>query len=332
MPTSDPTSCCSCGAALRPGAALCDLCGTPVGHILDPTAVPVRLGTEAEHAVEAAERADAATPTDSMTCASCGHLNPAGARFCNACGTPLMALSGRHAVPAPPPAAEEETKGERPPSDVGRQAMMFVGTAIGIVVALYALTVVFGDRRAAPPPEASVAGTATPPATGTAATTPLPEGGPSPLPDPQQAQADAFEAQGDAAGFFESARFYLTAAFQEQESNPEASRLWAHEAVTRLERSLELNEDPDVRIALAEAAGFEGVDPMRPIREAQAVLAADSTHPGANLFIGQRRLMIGRTDQAQEAFETVIANTEPGDPARATAESALEIIATRSAP
>lgn len=332
MPTTPPRACRSCGAALSADASRCDLCGTPVGDTLDPTheppdPAPVSVPRVKEAAAPDPNAADLNRTEHDRTCAACGHENPSGARFCNACGRPLVATVSQPAPSLPP--ADEAPSGERPPSDVGRQAMTFVGGALGIVVVLYALTVFLGRRDSGedlvPAPNPSEA------AAGTAAAVPLPTGDAPPLPDPtQQAQADAFEAQDTAEGFFESARYYLTAAFQQQEENPEASRLWAHEAVNRLEQSLALEENPDVRIALAEAAAFEGVDPMRPIQEAQAVLATDPAHPGANLFIGQRRLMIGRVDQAREAFQTVIDNTQPGDPARQSAESALAMIATRT--
>ncbi|MEM1055883.1 MAG: zinc-ribbon domain-containing protein [Bacteroidota bacterium] len=257
-------------------------------------------------------------------CTACGHENPIDARFCNACGT---ALPASVVAPARPPVPA--SSGERPPSDVGKRAMVFVGGALGMVVALYALTAFLGDRSA--PVETPAEPTAA--TAGTAAAVPLPPGDTPPLPGPTaQSEADAFEAQNTPDGFYEAARYYLTASYENQEGQPEASRQWAHEAVGLLERSLELDENPDVRIALAEAAAFEGVDPMRPVQEAQAVLTVDPTHPGANLFIGQRRLMIGRVEAAREAFEIVVENSEPGDPARESAESALAMIASQTVP
>lgn len=311
MSTPVPSACPSCGAALSPASDRCDLCGT--SPTADAARQPVPV-TPAPHA------------SALITCPTCGHENPAGARFCNECGT---ALGAKPTGPAVSPPSAGDTSGDRPPSDVGKRAVLFVGAAIGVVLALYALTALVGGRETtldeAPNTSATPAGTA--------AAVALPEGDAPPLPAPTaQSQADAFEAEETAEGYYESARYYLTAAYENQQSNPEASRLWAHEAVVRLEQSLEATDNPDVRVALAEATAFEGVDPMRPIQEAQAVLDADPTHPGANLFMGQRRLMIGRVEQAREAFETVIANTEAGDPARASAESALAMIASQTVP
>ena len=262
-----------------------------------------------------------------LVCPTCGHANSPEALFCNQCATPLAEAVPAQ-VPSPPPATQEAASGERPPSDVGKRAVTFVGAAIAAVIGLYALTAFFGDRGATPEPEpnteavpAGVAGAAE------ATMNPLPEGPVPPLPGAtMQQQASALEAQGTASGYYEAARYYLTAAFQSQQEAPDSSRLWASRAVALLEQSLEAEDNPNVRVALAEALVFEGVNPMRPIQEAQAVLATNAGHPGANLFIGQRRLMIGRTDQAREAFETVIANTQPGEDARVSAESALELI------
>ena len=306
-------SCPTCGAALAPGADQCDLCGTPVDAPLPADRDDPIAPLAPAPAVEAAD-------TDT-TCARCGHVNPSGSRYCNRCGETLLAV----ATPALPPAPEGGVSGERPPSDVGRRAFQLLGLAVAVVIAFYAIDAL-SSRRPAPPADA---GTAEAPAAGQAAGVPLPAGPAPPLPEGRQAEADRFEAEGTAESLFEAGRYYLTAAFQSQQEEPEASRLWAHEALQRFEQSLALEDDPTVRLALAESASMEGTDPMRPIQEARTILAADSTHPGANLFIGERRLMIGRTEEAIRAFETVIANTEPGEPARASAESALEFIRTQ---
>src|SRR5262245_8639808 len=50
-----------------------------------------------------------------MTCAACGHDNPAGARFCNACGAPLAAASS----PLPPRAAAPLHPAPRTPASAG---------------------------------------------------------------------------------------------------------------------------------------------------------------------------------------------------------------------
>lgn len=185
---------------------------------------------------------------------------------------------------------------------------------VGLVVGLYLLTLWSGNREAEAPPAASEQ------AVGPAQA--IPEGTP-PLPDSLQAAADAFAAEGSPEGWYESGRYYLTAAFEARETNPTASVQWARRAIQDFERSLALEEDEDVRFALAEAAAFDPVDPMRPVQELQTVLNRDPQHVGATLMMGERRLLIGRVDSARAAFERVIALTEPADPLRQRAEAAL---------
>lgn len=314
MPDSSG-ACLSCGAALAPGADRCALCGTPAGET-DPTDA---LSAPPPSPNLASEDVGQSVSPGSAECSRCGHVNPDGSRYCNRCGEPLATAS-----PSLPPETPEAS-GERPPSDVGKRAMLFVGVAIAAVLGLYGAQVLLGNSDAAElEPEPNTA--ATPAGAAAPAANPLPPGPAPPLPAEAAQQVAAFEARDTADGYFEAARYYLTAAFQAQTTEPDNSRLWAREAMDRLERSLELEDDPNVRIALAEASVFEGTDPMRPIQEARAVLDADSTHPGANLFIGQRRLMINRVDEARRAFETVIANTQPGEDARERAEEALAMI------
>ena len=110
------------------------------------------------------------------------------------------------------------------------------------------------------------------------------------------------------------------------QSNPQASVQWARRAIADLEKSLAIEESPRVRVALAEAATFDPADPMRPINELRAVLDADPDNVDATFLLGERRLMIGRTDQARESFERVLEIAPPGSPARERAQAALATI------
>lgn len=287
------TACPSCGATLREGAATCDLCGTP------------------------AASAELSAPQDgeeTAACARCGHVPPPGSTFCNRCGAPVAAVAPRDR--AEPPV---ETAPTRPASDVGRRAFAIAAVGIGAVVGLYALTLWSGSDEPAPAPSPEVE------AVGPAAD--IPEGAP-PLPDSLQAAADAYAAQDSPAGWYESGRYYLTAAFNAAATDPVSSVRWARRAIADFEASLALADDPDVRFALAEASAFDPTNPMRPVQELQAVLAAEPDHVGATFMLGERRLMIGRVDSARVAFERVLALTEPGDPVRQRAEAALESIPT----
>ncbi len=280
-------ACASCGAALRPGADACDLCGTPAGAP-DP------------------DDALLATAASGAECPRCGHVPPPGSAFCNRCGTDLRGQSGPASAP----------RAERPPSDVGRRAFAVAAVGIGLVVGLYFLTVWSGNEAEVPPPAAEQA-------VGPAQA--IPEGAP-PLPDSLQAAADQFAAEGTPAGWYESGRYYLTAAFDARQTDPTSSVRWARRAIQDFEQSLELEENADVRFALAEAAAFDPSNPMRPIQELQAVLTRDPQHVGATLMMGERRLMIGRYDSARVSLERVVALTEPGDPLRQRAEEALAAI------
>lgn len=294
------TACLSCGAALREGAERCDLCGTPAGATgaaSDPPAAASPVAT--------------AVP---RFCTACGQENPVGARFCNACGAALAV-----AAPALPSASAEPAP--RPASDVGRQALALVGIGLAVVVGLYGLSV-WSEGRVTPTGSADGG----PVATGDLpAASAIPDETPA-LPDSAQAAADALEAQDTAESWYESGRYYLTAAFQSTQANPVASAQWARRAIVNFERSLALVPDPDVRLALAEAATFDPSNPMRPVQELQGLLDAFPDHPGGNFLLGERRLLIGRLDSAAVSFRRALAAAEPGDPVIARAQQGLQAV------
>lgn len=307
-----PPACPSCGAALAPGADRCDLCGTPT------------TGEPALEATAASPLAVADAPLDApgiaaVACASCGHRNPVGARFCNQCGAPL-------AAPASAPASPSEPA--RPPSDVGRRALTLVGVGIAAVVGLYAISALSERSPAAPAEGTSESGAAE---VGPAA--PVPEGPPPALPAEQQAEADRLEAAGTAESLYEAGRYYLTAAFVNRESNPQASAQWARRAVADFEQSLALSDQDHVRLAVAEASRFDpSAPPMRPIEEVQTILARNPTHVGATYMQGDLRLMRAEfqpewRDSARVSFERVLALAAPDDPIRQQAEERLAAIA-----
>ena len=280
------TTCDSCGAAVPDGARTCDLCGTPVGGAPAPDG---GAGLEA-----------------AGYCSQCGNALAPGARFCSQCG----ALVAEPAA-APPPAPPAEPG--RPSSAAGRQGLVVAGVGLAVVLGLYAMTLLSRDAPdQAPGPDAAQVGEAAP----------IPDGAP-PLPDTLQAAADRFAALGTAEGWYESGRYYLTAAFGTVQSDPTSSVRWARRAVADFERSLEIEEAPRVRVALAEAATFDPSDPMRPVQELQAVLEADPTNVDATFLLGERRLMIGRVDSARAAFERVLELAPADAPIRGRAQEAL---------
>ena len=281
-------ACASCGASLAPDAPACDLCGTPT------------------------DRGVADSVPDGTVCATCGHVNPPGARFCNACGA---TLDPEATARTPIPPAPVGSASDRPSSAAGRRGLVVVGVGVLAVVALYGLTLLSPRPAPDPAPAPDADGEV-----GTAA--PIPEGAP-PLPDTLQTAADRFAALGTADGWYESGRYYLTAAFNAVQADPTSSVRWARRAIEDFERSLAIEEQPRVRVALAEAATFDPTDPMRPIEELRAVLDADPDNLDATFLLAERRLMIGRVDSARAAFERIVEIAPPGAPVRQRAEAAL---------
>ena len=218
-----------------------------------------------------------------------------------------------------PPDAPEASS-DKPPSDVGRRALALVGIGLAVVVGLYAVSV-FSGRNATP---------ATPVEGELAPAAPIPDGPAPALPDSAQALADALEADDSAVGWYEAGRYYLTAAFQSTQTNPVMSAQWARRAVANFEKSIEIEPNPDVRLALAEAATFDPSNPMRPVQELQALLDEYPDHPGGNFLLGERRLLIGRVDSAAVSFRRAIAAAEPGDPVIARAQQGLAAIEAQS--
>lgn len=305
-------SCPSCGAARARGAERCELCGTSLR-------VSEREG-------------------DRLTCSTCGHGNPEASRFCNRCGAALPeASAGREPSSGGTSSSSgevvrerasigstanesttDDNAGMRPSSEVGRRALLIVGTAVAIVVGLYLLSSWLANR-----PE-QTGGEETERTVVSSDQVPL-------LPDTLQQAADAFEAENTAEGWFEAGRYYLTEAWETQQSDPESSVLWARRAIEYFERSLAMEDNPDVRLAAAEAASLERSDPMRPIEELQTILAEYPEHVGANLMLGERRVMIGRFEDAIASFEKVLDVAPDGDPRRAAAGQFLEVARQRMA-
>lgn len=315
---------------------------------LDPIGAPDALAA-------AAGPVDAPPPPPDGRCPECGHANPADARFCNRCGSPLADPAGPVVASDPPPvvasdpsvvaprpaarpsaASSEPTPTDRPPSAVGKQAFALVGGGLLLVLALYLVTLWSGSRDPSAPDPAAATRGAPDAAVGAAAA--IPDGPAPPLPDSAQVAADRFASRGTAGGFYESGRYYLTAAFEATGTNPTASAQWARRAVAEFEQSLSLREDPDVRLALAEALRFDPASPpMRPIEEVRRVLAVAPDHPGGTYLMGELRLMRAQfqpewADSARVSFQRVLELAAPGDPLRARAQEAIAALDAAPSP
>ncbi|PSQ78268.1 MAG: zinc ribbon domain-containing protein [Bacteroidetes bacterium QH_7_62_13] len=151
--SQDVRSCPSCGAQVSPDAAVCDLCGTPVGDDPEePAEDPVPnnspdVDSEGESSsIGEAEQA-------SVYCHECGWENPPGANYCSQCGTELQDLSrasspeGTRPVTADLPGGPEPTddEGGSPESDddqaeMGQRILAVVGTGVLLVLGLFFVT------------------------------------------------------------------------------------------------------------------------------------------------------------------------------------------------
>ena len=242
-----------------------------------------------------------ATSIEPVRCAVCEHVNPARARFCNQCGTflsiaPSSSIERKQAAGSQ--TVHEDVEAERPPSDVGWRALGMVGLGIAAVVILYGLTVFSNrDRTPAPPPDAQASAAA--PADS------------AELPDSLRAMADVLEAEGTASAWAQLGHLYFGAAMQSGEA---ARSELAGRAVDAFDLSLGIEENPDVRTSLAEAAQFDPRNPMRAVQELQTVLGTMPDHVAANYLLGALRSRIGRLDGAAESFQRVIDLTPEDDP------------------
>lgn len=293
-------ACPSCGAKLSADADRCDLCGTSVA---DPDEME---GPEVfEEELILAEPAGVnhpATSIEPVPCATCGHVNPARAQFCNQCGTFLSSAPSTSIEPKQTTgsqAVDADAEVERPPSDVGRRAFGMVGLGIAAVVILYGLTVFSNrDRTSAAPPEAQESATATE--------------GSAELPDSLRAMAGALAAEGTASGWTQLGHLYFTVAMQSIDETVRSEL--ASRAVDAFDLSLGIEENADVRASLAEAAQFDPRNPMRAVQELMAVLAAEPDHVAANYLLGVLRARIGRLDGAADSFQRVMDLTPEEDP------------------
>ena len=173
-----------------------------------------------------------------------------------------------------------------------------VGLGIAAVAILYGLTVFSNrDRTSEVPPEAQ-ASAATP-------------AGSAELPDSLRVMAGVLETEGTASSWAELGHLYFGVAMQSGEAD--RSEL-AGRAVDAFDLSLGIEENPDVRTSLAEAAQFDPRNPMRAVQELLAVLGTAPDHVAANYLLGALRARIGRLDGAAESFQRVIDLTPADDP------------------
>jgi hypothetical protein len=334
----DTPVCPSCGAALPPDAERCDLCGTELDAASAPDVPePEDALVEATQPPSAAHAPDpqAAPPSAPLSngpvqCMACGHVNPPWSRFCNQCAAPLSAVAepvtpvnpapaagvpeGPAVTVAPGPPSAPTEGGVRPPSDPGRRALLLVGVGVAAVLLLYFVT-----QRSQGPAEPEA------PAAAEDGDAPRLTPAPAALPGDLAEQVAALEDEGTPQSLDDAGGLLYRAAAALPPEDPQRSAL-AQQAVALYERSLALEDDPDVRVNLAVASELDGRNPMRPVQELQAVLAQNPDHPEANFNMGLKRMQIGRLDDAAESFRRAIANSSPGTLIHTSATDALAAV------
>jgi predicted amidophosphoribosyltransferase len=157
QPTAAAPVCPSCGATVLPGEAFCDECGASLSGVAPvATSAPSDAPTIfAAPSASPAPSAGAAPAADQASiCPACGHQNLPGDRFCDNCGSSLVA---QPPSPAPSPAAVTDV-----PTVAGGLAE--APTMAADADLLRALNEAAPMPTAAPPlPESSAAPTAAPP-------------------------------------------------------------------------------------------------------------------------------------------------------------------------
>ncbi len=99
---------------------------------------------------------DEAAQVDGVFCNACGWKNPAGARFCSRCGTALQSDASAptsHVLPPDAEPGEVEARRVAEPEGIGRRLGLLLGSALLLVAALFAFSVVLGDGPSEAPME-----------------------------------------------------------------------------------------------------------------------------------------------------------------------------------
>jgi len=102
LPTAAGPTCPSCGAAVLPGEAFCDECGASLSNVAPIVTSAVASDAPTLFAQPAPNSSGAPANnqnSQSTVCASCGHQNLPGDRFCDNCGAELNPPAASAAPP-----------------------------------------------------------------------------------------------------------------------------------------------------------------------------------------------------------------------------------------
>ena len=351
-------TCPSCGARNSGDETVCVLCGESQqsGGALEA------IDREQNPPAEAA--ASREPDREGVFCNACGWKNPVDANFCSSCGTGLQkeAVSstpdaGKKQVELPrlPPEQPETIEPVAAPRNMGVQTGLMILVSLVVVAALYMLTI--ASRTAFPPgiPDE-------PPASEAAASSEGTQTGQAVV--DLEAQAGAIQQEiagleGEALitrlreltdSYRGSGQPSLAALAQEELAGSlNTSEAWAQtgnrfyewmevlsgeqrqaiaqRAADAYQRSLELEEDLNIRTALA-MSFLNSQTPMFGVREIRAVLDTEPDHIQGNFYYGVMLMQISRLDQALEQFEKVKQLVGPDSPMYGQADMLINNIRT----
>jgi hypothetical protein len=202
----------------------------------------------------------------------------------------------------------------RPSSAPGRRALWLVGFGLLAVLVIYVATTKRGDSVTTPasadlPDDDGAPASETPT---------LDPGLVAELPLPDSLRADALavanlvegaRTANTAAAWDDAGRIYLSLA---RRASPDLRPTLAQQAVAAFSRSLEIEENPDVRTRMVSAYRYDPGATMQPVLQLQRVLTDSPNHPEANFQMGELRLQINRLDSAVASFERAAANAPEG--------------------
>lgn len=340
-------ACTSCGARLQPDAAQCDLCGILLSDAPDEVAPET---FEEQSVAPFEDQAQPARPPadGAVYCSACGARSAPEGRFCWRCGAALAIAAPRVLPPAGTALPASEAPAPAAPSaHAARHGLLLVVAGAVLVGLLFAITQISGRvNPLRPPGQVAQAAPAVPelPADIATRVSLLEEqiaqsrdeqrialrqelvdvliGAGAFLRAAEVQEALAREVQ-TVEAWAEAGSFFLAHVLRADAPDAAAAR----RSVAAFEEALALRPgDLDIMTDLATAYRYSPDDPMRAVDLVQQVLAENPDHARARFNFALMLAEIGRTEQAREHLEAVIANEDADPFVRDRAREMLETI------
>ena len=329
--------CTGCGAKLATHAEFCDLCGTPVSLSI----------TESQTVLPSLE--EATEILKPHFCTACGAENKVGANFCFHCGADLR--KQEHAAPKSTSALP--TQGDATKVNVRNQVFKVIGVGALAVVVLFAISLWSKENIKPTPKPVQAAKNTVAPAQEIPLNAELSKKV-KPFVDKiaqlkgnekqkaqlelatlflqNQRQDKAGSIQENVAQSVNTAEAWAIAGhsyydwmMKQPEGDPNKAA-YAQKAVAAYEKSLSIQENPDVRTDMAVAYLNDPLNPMKAIQNTNLVLEKNPNHVQANFNKAFMLLQVGRTAQAKEFFQKVKTLTPPTEEAHKRADMMLKEI------